>query len=168
MKAVLGSGWKPAKATPGLSSLLLTSLPLWLLQREGQGAVAEYSQPGGREVRPAGKVQAAEIRSELLTVSVLPCSWFDLVPATADPQAPFPVSHQSMQFMHWSPKVFWYFPPPCLYPCFYTEPPFSSQASLNEPQLYHLFSLFFFPPRSTFCETGSMTTRKCECLWPFS
>lgn len=78
MGAELGLRRKPTQATTGLSLLLLTPLPLWLLQREGQGAVADYPQPGGREVRPAGKVQAAEIRSELLTVPV---------PAAAVPQA---------------------------------------------------------------------------------
>lgn len=34
--------------------------------------------------------------------------------------------------------------------------------------LIFLPCLFFFSLRSTFCETGSTTTRKCKCLWPFS
>lgn len=61
LEAESGSGWRQ---TGRPCCRLSPEPPLWPVQGEGQGALAEHLQPGGREVRPAGEVQAAEIRSE--------------------------------------------------------------------------------------------------------
>lgn len=61
LEAESGSGWRQMGRP---CCRLSPEPPLWPVQGEGQGALAEHLQPGGREVRPAGEVQAAEIRSE--------------------------------------------------------------------------------------------------------